>query len=248
MLNRLRVAQRSSKRAGLTPTFCILLLLATYSFVACDTSSKAQAWEQRQLASPGPDPNPVNRAASASYYDRALGADAPLNDEQPGSSTSPPLLETVRRDSFPALPLVNRPSQFANQEELASAQHILPNVLQVTASGLTGVAEAGKNLFDGIAQVLQQSQAAWANIENAANLTRLVQESLSNRFGDQIFSGPFQLSINTTMQSTGSPGANGANKTFWLELIGHNGTATYNPDPSSYQVFRNVKDFGAKGE
>lgn len=168
-------------------------------------------------------------------------------------STSPPLLETVKRDSFPDVQLVDAPSSFANQQELESAQRILPNVLQVTASGLTGVAEAGKNLFGGIAQVLQQSQAAWANLENAANLTRLVQESLSNRLGDQIFSSPFTLSINTTMQPAAGldkdrASAGASNGTFWLELIDHNGTATYNPNPNSYQVFRNVKDFGAKGD
>ncbi|EPQ58386.1 beta-1,3-glucanase [Gloeophyllum trabeum ATCC 11539] len=35
---------------------------------------------------------------------------------------------------------------------------------------------------------------------------------------------------------------------FWLQNIEHQGTAAFNPDPSAYQVFRNVKDFGAKGD
>ncbi|KIY65201.1 glycoside hydrolase family 55 protein [Cylindrobasidium torrendii FP15055 ss-10] len=34
---------------------------------------------------------------------------------------------------------------------------------------------------------------------------------------------------------------------FWLEAIKHQGTSPFNPDPS-YKVFRNVKDFGAKGD
>lgn len=34
---------------------------------------------------------------------------------------------------------------------------------------------------------------------------------------------------------------------YWLEQIKHQGIAAFNPSPSSYQVFRNVKDFGAKG-
>ncbi|CBQ70801.1 probable beta-1,3 exoglucanase precursor [Sporisorium reilianum SRZ2] len=42
--------------------------------------------------------------------------------------------------------------------------------------------------------------------------------------------------------------AGASNGTFWLELVDHNGKATYNPDPAAYQVFRNVKDFGAKGD
>lgn len=33
---------------------------------------------------------------------------------------------------------------------------------------------------------------------------------------------------------------------YWLEDIRHQGFAAFNPD-TAYQVFRNVKDFGAKG-
>jgi len=33
---------------------------------------------------------------------------------------------------------------------------------------------------------------------------------------------------------------------YWLENIKHQGVAAFNPD-MTYQVFRNVKDFGAKG-
>ncbi len=166
---------------------------------------------------------------------------------------SPPLQGPVKRLAFPDLQLDHDPPSLAIQPELVPAQRVLPNVLQVTASGLAGVAEAGKTLFDGIVQVLQQSQVAWANLENAANLTRLVQDSLSSSFGGQLLSSPFSLSINSTMQPSGPNEASrarvGASKdTFWFELIEHNGNATYNPDPKSYRVFRNVKDFGAKGE
>ena len=35
---------------------------------------------------------------------------------------------------------------------------------------------------------------------------------------------------------------------FWMQNIKHQGTAAFNSNPSSYQVFRNVKDFGAKGD
>lgn len=34
---------------------------------------------------------------------------------------------------------------------------------------------------------------------------------------------------------------------YWLETIKHQGIAAFNTNPSSYQVFRNVKSFGAKG-
>ncbi|KAJ5220442.1 CAZyme family GH55 [Penicillium chermesinum] len=35
---------------------------------------------------------------------------------------------------------------------------------------------------------------------------------------------------------------------FWLEDIKHQGVAAFNPDPSGYKVFRNVKDYGAAGD
>ncbi|KAJ9400103.1 CAZyme family GH55 [Paecilomyces variotii] len=35
---------------------------------------------------------------------------------------------------------------------------------------------------------------------------------------------------------------------FWLEDIKHQGLAAFNSDPSSYVVFRNVMDYGAKGD
>ncbi|KAF4222546.1 hypothetical protein CNMCM6805_002191 [Aspergillus fumigatiaffinis] len=35
---------------------------------------------------------------------------------------------------------------------------------------------------------------------------------------------------------------------YWLADIAHQGIAAFNPNPSSYKVFRNVKDYGAKGD
>ena len=35
---------------------------------------------------------------------------------------------------------------------------------------------------------------------------------------------------------------------FWLEGVRHQGISAFNTNPASYQVFRNVKDFGATGD
>jgi len=35
---------------------------------------------------------------------------------------------------------------------------------------------------------------------------------------------------------------------YWLQTIKHQGLSAFNPDPNSYQVFRDVKDFGATGD
>ncbi|KAJ4488491.1 exo-beta-1,3-glucanase [Lentinula aciculospora] len=63
------------------------------------------------------------------------------------------------------------------------------------------------------------------------------------------------FSCSTVVQSLGTscstPLASGtaaASDPYWLESITHQGTAAYNAAPSSYQVFRNVMDFGAKGD
>lgn len=43
-------------------------------------------------------------------------------------------------------------------------------------------------------------------------------------------------------------GTAGPDDPFWLETIQHQGRAAFNADPDGYKVFRNVKDFGAKGD
>ncbi|KAF9472908.1 glucan 1,3-beta-glucosidase [Pholiota conissans] len=35
---------------------------------------------------------------------------------------------------------------------------------------------------------------------------------------------------------------------FWMEKIKHQGISPFNPDPTNYKVFRNVKDYGAVGD
>jgi glucan 1,3-beta-glucosidase len=50
-----------------------------------------------------------------------------------------------------------------------------------------------------------------------------------------------------TCSGSNSAGTAAAGSPFWLQSISHQGKAPYNAD-SGYKVFRNVKDFGAKGE
>ncbi|KAK0225092.1 exo-beta-1,3-glucanase [Armillaria nabsnona] len=55
------------------------------------------------------------------------------------------------------------------------------------------------------------------------------------------------LSVTPT-KSTALPSETSTCEPFWLEVIKHQGTSPFNLDPGSYQVFRNVKDFGAVGD
>ena len=47
---------------------------------------------------------------------------------------------------------------------------------------------------------------------------------------------------------TSSLTPNPSNNQFWVEYIKHEGTAPFNANPSGYTVYRNVKDFGARGD
>ncbi|KAF9068659.1 exo-beta-1,3-glucanase [Rhodocollybia butyracea] len=55
-------------------------------------------------------------------------------------------------------------------------------------------------------------------------------------------------SLGTSCSAPITSGTAAAGAAYWMENIKHQGTSAFNPNPSSYQVFRNVKDFGAKGD
>lgn len=52
-------------------------------------------------------------------------------------------------------------------------------------------------------------------------------------------------STSSTPLSTGRPGSCAP---YWLENIKHQGLASFNPNPDNYTIFRNVRDFGARGD
>ncbi|KAF9820126.1 hypothetical protein IEO21_01559 [Rhodonia placenta] len=61
-------------------------------------------------------------------------------------------------------------------------------------------------------------------------------------------STPLALALGSACSTPISGGTAAAGDPFWMQNIDHQGTSAFNPDPSSYQVFRNVKDFGAAGD
>ena len=54
--------------------------------------------------------------------------------------------------------------------------------------------------------------------------------------------------VGQSCSTTGVTGTAAAGDPYWLQSIKHQGLAAFNSNPSSYQVFRNVKDFGAVGD
>jgi len=59
---------------------------------------------------------------------------------------------------------------------------------------------------------------------------------------------PTTFGHGTSCSKTLGPGTASGSVPFWLDSMKHQGISAYSPDPGSYQVYRNVKDFGAKGE
>ncbi|KAH8106772.1 exo-beta-1,3-glucanase [Cristinia sonorae] len=63
-----------------------------------------------------------------------------------------------------------------------------------------------------------------------------------------VASAPAASALGSQCSSPLGAGTAGPNDAFWLQNIKHQGTAAFNSNPGAYQVFRNVKDFGAKGD
>lgn len=72
-------------------------------------------------------------------------------------------------------------------------------------------------------------------------------QSMTRQFGDYAgYHGPTGVYQRPRPTNTQVPPSPSATCSYWLENIQHQGVAAFNPD-ASYQVFRNVKDFGAVG-
>ncbi|KAG9044876.1 hypothetical protein FS837_007373 [Tulasnella sp. UAMH 9824] len=55
--------------------------------------------------------------------------------------------------------------------------------------------------------------------------------------------GPAASQCTTPLKPTANP-----NDPHWMQTIKRQGISAYNPNPSTYKVYRNVKDYGAKGD
>ena len=66
------------------------------------------------------------------------------------------------------------------------------------------------------------------------------------------YHGPAGSASSILSKSTAAVHANiaveAADASYWLADIKHQGVAAFNANPSSYAVFRNVLDYGAKGK
>ncbi|KAJ7697688.1 exo-beta-1,3-glucanase [Mycena rosella] len=71
---------------------------------------------------------------------------------------------------------------------------------------------------------------------------------LASRIATVINYAALVYSLGTTCTTPIGRGLAAPAAPFWMQNIKHQGIAAFNPNSTTYQVFRNVKDFGAKGD
>lgn len=94
---------------------------------------------------------------------------------------------------------------------------------------------------------------ARAQILDLPQVDELVREALVPFAAYTHFHGSTQNSSGATIQSVvqsvvQSVSVATVDSPYWLANIAHQGLAAFNSNPSTYTVFRNVKDYGAVGE
>ncbi|KAJ7929214.1 exo-beta-1,3-glucanase [Mycena leptocephala] len=76
----------------------------------------------------------------------------------------------------------------------------------------------------------------------------MISSIFLSAIGAALGSATLVSSLGTSCTSPLGSGTAAAGDPFWMQSIKHQGIAAFNSDPTTYQVFRNVKDFGAKGD
>ncbi|KAJ6575911.1 hypothetical protein B0H10DRAFT_2199174 [Mycena sp. CBHHK59/15] len=71
---------------------------------------------------------------------------------------------------------------------------------------------------------------------------------LASKIATVISYAALVYSLGTTCTTPIGRGTAAPASPFWMQNIKHQGIAAFNPNSTTYQVFRNVKDFGAKGD
>lgn len=88
--------------------------------------------------------------------------------------------------------------------------------------------------------------AAAAEKLNIPQVDQLVNSALQSLSQYTDYHGPKEGASSNNGQGHGHNGS-GPDTSYWLADFAHQGYAAFNPNASTYKVFRNVKDYGAKG-
>jgi glucan 1,3-beta-glucosidase len=83
---------------------------------------------------------------------------------------------------------------------------------------------------------------------NAVPTGYLSSATRPSAYGHSASAIPYYPMVHNTTSAKPGPTGTPNCVPYWLENIKHQGLASFNANASSYKVFRNVKDFGAKGD
>ena len=74
---------------------------------------------------------------------------------------------------------------------------------------------------------------------------RVVQKTLHDYYNYTHYHAPANATNNTASRGGNTQGPEASGQAYWYEQIKHQGVSAFGP--SGYVVYRNVKDYGAKG-
>lgn len=106
-----------------------------------------------------------------------------------------------------------------------------------------------KMRFAPLLSCLSVIACANAQLLHLPQVEKLVKEALKPLAAYTNYHGPKAGTSNSIVQSVVEGATSAAvDPSYWLADISHQGLAAFNSYPSGYKVFRNVKDYGAKGK
>ena len=106
--------------------------------------------------------------------------------------------------------------------------------------------------FSGLLALVNSALVATSDVPVVPQVSAVVQSMTSTFYEAITYSGPTGSASAALKSSTSKAvpfisAATPVAATYWLEAMKHQGISAFNSNPATYQVFRNVKDFGAKG-
>ena len=109
---------------------------------------------------------------------------------------------------------------------------------------------SSKSPETGASSLLVSSSASSLASAHSSAIVSGVQVTYTQPSTNKPSVAPYPNKPNGTSTSSAplSTGISGSCAPYWLENIKHQGVASFNPNPDNYTVFRNVKDFGARGD
>jgi hypothetical protein len=149
-------------------------------------------------------------------------------------STSKPVFPSSSASSVVSPISTSRPSNTTSISSSSARSSLPSSVLSSFKSSATSSASSSstRSVVSSVIS-LSTSSSTKSSISSSASSSIVISASRSS---------------SSSSSSSSSASASATACSFWLENMNHQGLAAFNSKPGSYQVFRNVKDFGAVGD